>query len=1825
VNRPLCSPTAKSLFNRRCWAFITLLSLFLSLAPPAIRADLGTAAAWSSFEADATNGVAWADCDGDGYLDLAVANDGQPNRVYRNDGNRALYLAWSSGEADESFAVAWRDYDRDGDPDLAVGNNYGQPNRLYRNDGNWSFTLVWSSAEHDWTTAVAWADYDRDGDPDLAVGNRSQPNRVYRNDGSGTFTLAWSSAESDFTAALAWGDYDGDGAPDVAVGNDGQSNRLYRNNGDDTFTLVWSSPERDWTTGLSWGDYDGDGDRDLAVGNAGQSDRVYRNDGGSLMLAWSSTASENTSAVAWGDWDIDGDEDLATANRGGANRIYENDAGTLTPVWLSAEVDYSTGLAWGNWDGDPDVELAVANWQAPNRVYDASRPPALRGTKAVDKTIARPNDTLRYSVTIRNTGSLPATSVRFTDTLPALVEWDDVLTVSPDTGSYGYNPAGRVITWTGDVAGDSAVNISYRATIGGGLADGTVITNTATFDDNAGQISTTPPVTTVIGSGVGPPGVDVSTTCSETVTFPLTVALGQHAIPRADVVFLFDRTGGMNDVTDEVIVSSTDIMNQVAALVGDAAFGAGYFADYSGSFSGCGYSDTYGGGSDVPWAVASDISTDVAAVAGALATIPRMGGGDDPDDCSRALWETLPAQGQFSWRPGSKKIAVLFGDAPPHDCNFCGTTTGPDPGRDEIVGPGDDLVYTTTVDQLAAADVTVFAIAYQPGGCASDAFDYVATATGGARYDAQQIDQVPQALVDLISNAVAQADLTVEVDPSSFAGWVSVSPPAYYDVPAMASRTFQVTLHAPLGSPDGHHTFDLVVLADGSEVGRSQVDMHLSGCDVIVPSIAKTVDRGEAGLGETLTYTIILSNRGVEGMAGVTVSDTLPAEVTWNGVIAASSGTATVAGGVLTWRGNVPAGGSVTIVYQATVNSPLPDGTRIVNTARLQEYGLESTPPAETTVLAPELRFSRKLASRLVAQPDDPITYTILLQNIGQAGAFDVLVTDTLPVNVTWDDALDATSGSSAFSGTTVTWNGDIAAGEQVSITYRAIARSPGGGVLPPGTLITNTATVDDHVFPPFETRPALTVIGLCQVAGDKTSQPPVVDFGDEVRVNLAITASCSVTVPQAADVMLVIDRSGSMGGTKLEDAKSAAQGFVAEMSLPPDQVGLVSFDHVASLDAHLTDDRPLVHTAIGALTAGGGTDIAAGITLAHEELAGLYHVLFNTPALVLLTDGHANEEDARSAADQAKAAGTLLFTIGLGSDADHDLLRELASSPDSYYYAPTSAGLTAIYAEIATVIGDLVGTDLLISDTLASLVTVVPDSFTGPLTPTLKGDDTLAWNAATIPPQRFDLGYRAVPGACGTYPLNEQALVAYRDLNGEPALFSLPSPAVTVRCGSVDARKQVDRPTVRPGETLTYTITITGVGDIDATQLVVTDTLPPGLVWADSLTATQGLPPQFTDGVVTWTGTVPMSASVSILYRATVSRTLANGTVIENTASFEDEAGKVYTTQPAKTRVLAPDLHPSDKTVSRSAVSPGESMTYTVILKNSGGISAEGACMTDTLPAEVSLVGTPEASAGSVGGTGRVITWTGPISTVAPVTVTFGVTVGEEASGHLIVNQAEVNDGLGRITTAGPVTTVVMGTHVVYAPLALRDFAALPDLVVSGIAVEPPTIAVSQPVTIYVDVTNVGIAPVRGPFWVDLYIDCDEDRMPPGPNETWPDVGCEYGIAWMVDDYHTPGVLPLQPGDTVTLDSDHYPTERVWSYWPGYFPPPPANHVLYAKADAYNGDVPYAAVLELDEDNNTLGPKTVTVTGTLSLSMLAVPPRPSLDPRPAPGTFSRP
>ncbi len=186
------------------------------------------------------------------------------------------------------------------------------------------------------------------------------------------------------------------------------------------------------------------------------------------------------------------------------------------------------------------------------------------------------------------------------------------------------------------------------------------------------------------------------------------------------------------------------------------------------------------------------------------------------------------------------------------------------------------------------------------------------------------------------------------------------------------------------------------------------------------------------------------------------------------------------------------------------------------------------------------------------------------------------------------------------------------------------------------------------------------------------------------------------------ADVMLVLDRSGSIGGD-LQTLKDAALGFVTALNPEMDgvHIGQSSFSTSGSLDTHLTSDETMINAAINALDSDGSTNLAEGITLATGELAnpGDMHDRPDGESpdfMVIITDGQPNTPGGEAAAQAAgiaaataaKAAGIEIFVVGVGdgiNDTTAAYLRDnIASGADHYYSAADFDDLETVLDAIA-------------------------------------------------------------------------------------------------------------------------------------------------------------------------------------------------------------------------------------------------------------------------------------------------------------------------------------------------------------------------------------------------------------------------------------------------------------------------------------------------------------------------------------------------------------
>jgi Mg-chelatase subunit ChlD len=306
-----------------------------------------------------------------------------------------------------------------------------------------------------------------------------------------------------------------------------------------------------------------------------------------------------------------------------------------------------------------------------------------------------------------------------------------------------------------------------------------------------------------------------------------------------------------------------------------------------------------------------------------------------------------------------------------------------------------------------------------------------------------------------------------------------------------------------------------------------------------------------------------------------------------------------------------------------------------------------------------------------------------------------------------------------------------------------------------------------------------------CTVTGDKTAAPRRVLLGEAVDVVLTLDIACRGGTETQADVMLIIDRSGSMAGrdppTKLDKAKEAADGFVKRLNLTRHRVGLVSFETISSLDQPLTGDLGAIERAIAAVQPSGSTDIAGATerALRHLRANGRPGAV---PVILMLTDGEPSGPrqtwvDCIRVAARARASGVLLYTIGLGDNVRAELLTAMAGGASRYFYAPTGEDLDPIYRQLSAVIGEVVASDVVVTDLMGAEVDYVPGSAPGAST----GDNrTLTWALGSLPSEGVRLTLQVRPRRAGIWPTNTRAEAQYTAA-GQRYTFAFPIPEVEV------------------------------------------------------------------------------------------------------------------------------------------------------------------------------------------------------------------------------------------------------------------------------------------------------------------------------------------------------------------------------------------------------------------------------------------------------------
>jgi uncharacterized membrane protein len=200
---------------------------------------------------------------------------------------------------------------------------------------------------------------------------------------------------------------------------------------------------------------------------------------------------------------------------------------------------------------------------------------------------------------------------------------------------------------------------------------------------------------------------------------------------------------------------------------------------------------------------------------------------------------------------------------------------------------------------------------------------------------------------------------------------------------------------------------------------------------------------------------------------------------------------------------------------------------------------------------------------------------------------------------------------------------------------------------------------------------------GLLWIAGERNVY--VEKKGEEDPLERALPARLAPPrSPQGTAVVLVMDKSSSMEGRKMELARLAAIGVVENLR-PIDSVGVLVFDNSFqwAVPMRKAEDRAYIERLISGIVADGGTQIAPAIAEAYRRILPQAAVYKH---IVLLTDGISEEGDSFELTKEALANHVTISTVGLGQDVNRAFLEKVASTADGKsYFLNDPSGLEQI------------------------------------------------------------------------------------------------------------------------------------------------------------------------------------------------------------------------------------------------------------------------------------------------------------------------------------------------------------------------------------------------------------------------------------------------------------------------------------------------------------------------------------------------------------------
>ncbi len=671
--------------------------------------------------------------------------------------------------------------------------------------------------------------------------------------------------------------------------------------------------------------------------------------------------------------------------------------------------------------------------------------------------------------------------------------------------------------------------------------------------------------------------------------------------------------------------------------------------------------------------------------------------------------------------------------------------------------------------------------------------------------------------------------------------------------------------------------------------------------------MAKTVDISTPAEGDTVTYTVTVTNNGPDPTTGVSITDNLPSGVTYSSHTATQG---TYSGS--TWSvGNLGVGASATLQITVTINAGTA-GNIITNTTSISASSLPDPDPgndsanASITVQAADLSLS-KTASVPELLEGAIITFTVTVTNNGPDPTTGVTVTDNLPTGLTYSSH---TASQGTYSGGI--WSvGNLGVGSNATLQIAATVDAGTNN-----TNLTNTASVTaSSVVDPNSGNDSdsvsIYVLPLADLALTKSINNPSPVEGGTIVYTVTLINNGPHDMPNVRVTDQLPSETTFVSSTRSQGNYNSGSGVWNVGTLPN---GATATMTIAAIVNSGTAGITVTNTAT--ITSIRGVDSASGNDSDSADFVSIPATMGADLAIAIASSDTTPNEDS--------AFNLTLTLTNSGPDTATGIeVTHLVPEPELSFVSATGLG-TYNYSS---------GQGIWQIASLAS------------------------GSSATI-----SVRVNSAPGTGGLTVTSTATITALNETDPVPSNDS-DSVNLDIQSRGLQIRKNVTDSTPLEGDTIEYRVTVDNHMGITATGVQVTDMLPTGVTYV-----TDNSGGTYNVGTGLWdVGSINSGTSTQLRITVTVDAG-TQGTTITNTATITAmDQTDPYPTDNTDNRDITVSTAPpppgtdSDlaliKTVSNSTPIEGEIIDYRVQVTNNGPDVASGVQITDILPTGVTYV----------------------------------------------------------------------------------------------------------------------------------------------------------------------------------------------------------------------------------------------------------------------------